>query len=141
MAERSLVRVTTEVLDPSEALAWVADPSAGGTCMFVGTVRDRSGAGDVAGIVYEAWPELAEQKFGGVAGEMLERWPECRVALVHRHGELEVGEVSVVVAVSAPHRDRAFEACRYGIDRLKEEAPVWKKELLATGEAEWAAGP
>jgi len=108
--------------------------------MFVGTVRDRSDAGEVIGIVYEAWPELAEQKLVGVARELLERWPECKVALVHRHGELDVGEVSVAVAASAPHRDRAFEACRYGIDRLKEEAPVWKKELLAIGQAEWAAG-
>jgi len=110
--------------------------------VFVGTVRDYrdySDAGDVIGIVYEVWPERAEQKLGGVARELLERWPECKVALVHRYGELDVGEVSVVVAASAPHRDRAFEACRYGIDRLKEEAPVWKKELLATGEAEWAA--
>lgn len=140
MAERTLVRVSADVLDPSAALSFVADPAVGGTCLFVGTVRDHSEAGSVTGITYEAWPELAEARLAEVAVEMHERWALERVALLHRYGDLEVGEASVVVAAGAAHREAAFEACRHGIERLKQEVPIWKKELLASGEAEWVMG-
>src|SRR3954451_12575408 len=85
---RILVRVTSEPLDPATALAWVADPAAGGTCVFVGTVRDHSRAGGVTGLTYEAWEEEAGKRMGEVAAEMLERWPVRRAALLHRFGEL-----------------------------------------------------
>jgi molybdopterin synthase catalytic subunit len=122
------------------ALEFVADPGAGGTCLFVGTVRDHSDAGAVTGLEYEAWNELAERRFREVADGVFERWPACRVAMLHRTGALEVGEASVVVAVSAPHRAEAFVACRHGIDRIKADSPIWKKEGLASGEAHWVAG-
>ena len=140
MAESTLVRVGADVVDPQHALAFVADPSAGGTCLFIGTVRDRSDAGAVTGLDYEAWDELADRRLREVAGEMFERWPVCKVALVHRTGRLDIGEVSVAVACSAPHRADAFEACRHGIERIKQDAPIWKKESLTTGEAEWVHG-
>src|SRR3989442_657036 len=104
MAERILVRVAARAVDPAEALAFVADPAAGGTCLFVGTVRDHSDVGDVTGLDYESWDELAERRLSEIAREMTDGWPVCRVALVHRTGRLEIGEVSVAVACSAPHR-------------------------------------
>jgi len=140
MAKQTHIRVSADVLDASEGTDLVADPAAGGTCVFIGTVRDHSDAGDVDGITYEAWPELAEQRLAEVAAEMHSGWPLERVALLHRYGDLDVGEVSVVVAASAAHRDEAFAACRHGIERLKEEVPIWKKERLRDGESAWVMG-
>jgi molybdopterin synthase catalytic subunit len=140
MSRPQLIRITAEHIDPAEATAFVADPSAGGTCVFVGTVRDHSEAGKVTGLQYEAWDELAERRLEETAAEMCERWPLCKVAVLHRTGSLGVGEVSVVVACSAPHRADAFEACRHGIERLKRDVPIWKKEALVSGESHWVMG-
>jgi molybdopterin synthase catalytic subunit len=139
--DRTLVRVAEQPASVDEALAAVADPAAGGTCVFVGTVRDHSsdGAG-VTDLTYEAWDELATERLGEIAAEMLERWTICRVALLHATGTLAIGQPSVVVAVSAPHRAEAFEAARYGIEELKRDVPIWKKEALTTGEADWVMG-
>jgi molybdopterin synthase catalytic subunit len=136
----TLVRITGEPLRMEEAADFVADPAAGATCVFAGTVRNRSEAGDVSGLVYEAWDELAERRLREVAGEMRSTWPVRKVALLHRIGALDVGDTSVVVACSAPHRAEAFEACRHGIERLKQDVPIWKKEALATGDAHWVMG-
>jgi molybdopterin synthase catalytic subunit len=135
-----LVRVTADPLDVSEAVSFVADPSAGGTCVFVGTVRDRSDAGEVVGLTYEAWEDMATARLERLGKELFDTWPLRRVALVHRTGELSIGEASVVVACSAAHRAEAFEACRRGIERLKEDVPIWKKEHLAVGESHWVMG-
>jgi molybdopterin synthase catalytic subunit len=140
MAEPSLVLVTAEPLSADRALAFVADPSAGGTCVFLGTVRDRSDAGQVTGLTYEAWDELATARLREIAAEVLEKWSLSKVAILHRTGELGLGEVSVVVACSAPHRAEAFDACRHAIERLKHDVPIWKKESLASGEAHWVMG-
>jgi molybdopterin synthase catalytic subunit len=140
MRENALVRLTGDRVGVDEAVAFVGDPGAGGTCVFLGTVRDRSDAGEVTGITYEAWDELAMARLDAIAEEMLERWPVRRLALLHRTGELAVGEVSVVIACSAPHRAEAFEACRHGIERLKQDVPIWKKEALVSGEAHWVMG-
>jgi len=138
MADNFLVRVSDSVVDPSEALAFVQDPAAGGSCLFVGTVRDGSEAGEVTGILYEAWAELAETKLRQIAEMMLE--DAQKVALVHRFGDLAVGEVAVAVAASAVHREQAFASCRSGIERIKQEVPIWKKELLRTGGSSWVMG-
>ena len=140
MLERTLVRVGPEPIDPEQVLSFVADASAGGTCLFLGTVRDHSEAGTVTGLQYEAWEELAVDRLQRLADEIFRRWPVCKVALVHRVGDLRIGDVSVAVACSAAHRAEAFEACRHGIERIKEDSPIWKKELLATGESQWVAG-
>ena len=140
MRDGLLVRITADPLDPAEAVASVADPAAGGTCLFLGTVRDHSEAGRVTGLTYEAWEELALARLGELGEELFASWPLCRVALWHRTGELEVGEISVIVACSAAHRAEAFEACRHGIERLKEDVPIWKKEALVSGEAHWVVG-
>ena len=140
MAERILIRVAAESVDPQEALAFVADAAAGGTCLFLGTVRDHSDAGGVTGLDYEAWDELAERRLREIAGEMTSKWDVGKVALLHRTGRLEIGGVSVAVACSAPHRADAFEACRHGIERIKQDVPIWKKESLTTGDAQWVMG-
>jgi molybdopterin synthase catalytic subunit len=137
--DQTLIRVTDEPLRVEEATSFVADPGAGGTCVFLGTVRDRSRAGDVTGLRYEAWNELAVRRLEEIAGEILQR-PVRKVAILHRTGALPVGETSVIVACSAPHRAEAFEACRHGIERLKHDVPIWKKEELASGEAHWVMG-
>jgi len=140
VSEPLLVRLSSEPLSVDDALAFIADPGAGGTCVFVGTVRDRSDAGDVTGLHYEAWGDLATERLREIAAEMLDRWPLRRVAILHRTGDLAVGDASVVVACSAPHRAEAFEACRDGIERLKEDVPIWKKEGLVSGDARWVMG-
>jgi molybdopterin synthase catalytic subunit len=134
------VRVGAEPIAVEEALAFVADPAAGATCLFVGTVRDHSDAGVVRGLTYEAWDELATRRLDEIADEVFARWPVIKVALVHRHGDLAVGEASVAVAVSAAHRAEAFDACRHAIERLKHDVPIWKQERLDTGTSHWVMG-
>lgn len=138
--EDLLVRVTSEPIGSEEVVAFVADPGAGGTCVFLGTVRDRSDVGDVTGLTYEAWEELAVRRIEELGAGLFERWPLRRVAIVHRIGELAVGDVSVAIAVGAAHRAEAFEACRDAIERLKRDVPIWKKEHLVSGESEWVMG-
>ena len=140
MRAELLVRLTDAPLDPSAALAFVADPAAGATVLFMGTVRDRSAAGDVTALTYEAWEDVALERLRGIGEEMLDRWDTCKAALLHRSGHLGVGEVSVIVCCSAQHRREAFDAARHGIERIKEEVPIWKKESLTTGEAQWVMG-
>ena len=140
MQDRILVGLGSAPIEPHDALAFVADPGAGGTCVFIGTVRDHSGDGAVTALRYEAWEEMAQERLEEIAREILERWPACKVALLHRTGELDIGEVSVAVACSAPHRAEAFEACRHGIERIKTEVPIWKKESLRSGDARWVMG-
>jgi molybdopterin synthase catalytic subunit len=142
--DRSAASILTRVQDAplwlDVAAGWVADPAAGAVFIFEVSVRDHSEAGEVTGLAYEAWQDLAERRLRELADQILERWPVCRVAIVHRVGALHVGEASVIVAVSAPHRAEAFEACRHGIERLKEDVPIWKKEGLVSGEAHWVMG-
>jgi molybdopterin synthase catalytic subunit len=135
-----LVRVTDQRLDANEAMAFVADPAAGGTVLFSGTVRDHSDAGAVTGLEYEAWEERAAELLATIGDEVFEKWPVCKVALLHRIGRLSVGEVSVLVCCSAPHRAEAFDAARHGIERIKQDVPIWKKEGLVSGTSHWVMG-
>lgn len=118
----------------------VADPAAGGTCVFLGTVRDHSDAGSVIGLTYEAWEDLALARLGELGEELFSSWSLRRLSLWHRTGSLAIGETSVIVACSAAHRAEAFEACRRGIERLKEDIPIWKKEHLVAGDSRWVMG-
>jgi molybdopterin synthase catalytic subunit len=137
----TLVRVSAEPLSVDEALRFIADPAAGGTCVFVGTVRDAGADGAVVtSLRYESWDEVALDRLRAIADDIRGRWPVRKVALLHRTGDLDVGEASVVVAVSAAHRAEAFDACREGIEQLKHDVPIWKKELLASGEGHWVMG-
>jgi molybdopterin synthase catalytic subunit len=138
--DRALVRITSEPLRLEEAARFVADPAAGATCLFCGTVRSSSEAGDVVGITYEAWTQLAERRLDDIVGELFDRWPTCRAAVLHRTGQLGVGDISVIVACSTPHRADAYDACRHAIERLKHDVPIWKKEALVSGDAHWVMG-
>ena len=138
--EDLLVRVTGEPIGGDEAVAFVGDPGAGGTCVFLGTVRDHSESGAVTGLTYEAWEELAVRRLEELGDELFAGWPLRRVAILHRFGDLEVGDVSVAIAVSAAHRAEAFEACRHAIERLKRDVPIWKKEHLVSGDSGWVMG-
>lgn len=120
---------------------WAVTPSCGAVVVFSGTVRDHAeGRDDVQYLTYEAYEEQVVPVFEKIAAEVRTRWPDAgRVALLHRVGRLELGESSVVVAVSTPHRPQAFEAARYAIDALKEAAPIWKHEVWADG-SDWGTG-
>jgi molybdopterin synthase catalytic subunit len=135
-----LVDVADDPIDPARAIGFVGDPGAGGSCLFLGTVRNNSDAGEVTGLTYEAWRDLAVQRLEELGEELFAGWPLRRVAVLHRFGDLAVGDVSVAIAVSAPHRAEAFEACRHAIERLKQDVPIWKKEHLVSGESSWVMG-
>lgn len=134
---RDLIAVGPDPIDPAAVVAAVSDPRCGATVLFLGTVRDHSeGIDGVTHLEYEAYGEVVEDKIAEVVAELRARWPAERIAAVHRVGELGLGEISVAVAVSAPHRGEAFAAGRYLIDELKARAPIWKKEHWPGG-AEW----
>lgn len=131
------ISVSTDAIDGGALAAEVGHRRAGAVCLFLGTVRDHApGREGVTHLEYEAYGEVAEAKIAEVVAEARERWPVLGVAVAHRLGSLPVGEASVGVAVSAPHRDSAFAAARYLIDELKARAPIWKKEHWPGG-AEW----
>jgi molybdopterin synthase catalytic subunit len=129
-------RVTEEPLSLDAAVAEVADERAGGIATFTGTVRRQSRGREVTRLEYEAYAEMAEDVMARLAADLLERYELCAIAIHHRVGALEIGEASVVIAVSAPHRQDALAACKEAIDTLKETVPLWKKEVYEGGE-EW----
>ncbi len=129
--------ITRSPISADEVMARVAAPSIGGIVLFVGVVRNENLGRKVLHLEYEAYPEMAEQILAQIGDEIRERWPQVEdLAIVHRIGKLEVGETSVVIAVAGAHREGLFDAARYAIDRIKEIAPIWKKEVWAEGE-EW----
>jgi molybdopterin synthase catalytic subunit/molybdopterin converting factor small subunit len=129
-------RVTEEPLSLEAVAAEVADERAGGLATFTGTVRRQSRGREVTRLEYEAYAEMAEDVMSELARDLEERYDLCAIAIHHRVGTLGIGEASVVIAVSAPHRQDALAACKKAIDRLKETVPLWKKEVYEGGE-EW----
>ena len=134
-----LFELTSRPLDARRMETAVAHKGAGAICTFTGVVRDSSRGRSVTHLEYEAYAEMAAAQMRRIADEIAERWPEARVAMAHRTGRLEVGEPSVVVSVSSPHRGEAIAACKFGIDRLKESVPIWKKEHATDG-SYWIEG-
>jgi molybdopterin synthase catalytic subunit len=134
-----LIELTDRPLDARRLEAAVARSGAGAICTFTGVVRDNSRGRQTTRLEYEAYPGMAESQMKAIAAEIGQRWPEAKVAIAHRTGVLEIGEASVVVSVSCPHRADAISACKWGIDRLKESVPVWKKEFFEGGEV-WIEG-
>jgi molybdopterin synthase catalytic subunit len=128
-----LFELTARPLDARRMEAAVAHKGAGAICTFTGVVRESSRGRSVTHLEYEAYTEMATAQMKKIAGEIEEKWPEARVAMAHRTGRLEIGEPSVVVSVSSPHRAEAIAACKWGIDRLKETVPIWKKEHATDG--------
>ena len=135
-----LVAVRDEPLDVAEVTAAVADPAAGGLNVFVGAVRDHDGGQDVVGLEYSAHPSAVD-RLAEVAAEVAAEFDVVAVAAVHRVGTLAIGDLAVVSAVSAAHRDTAFEASRALIDRLKQRVPIWKHQRFADGTEEWVDSP
>ena len=133
----AMVRLTPDPIDDHVLTEQVRRPDCGAVVTFLGTVRDLTDGRVTTALDYEAYPGMAEKKLAEIEQEVRARWPIGEIVLVHRLGHLGVGEVSVAVAVSCPHRAQAFEACRHAIDRLKELVPIWKKENWADGSTEW----
>ena len=129
--------LTRDPIAVSALLAEVAAPHCGGTCVFLGTVRDAPSDGGVTGIEYSAYEAMAVAEFDRVLAEVRRRWPDARLAVRHRLGLVPTEEASIAIAAAAPHRAEAFEACRYVIEQVKKRLPIWKKELRADGTALW----
>jgi molybdopterin synthase catalytic subunit len=121
-------------------LAEVGAPSDGAVLLFLGTVRDHADGRAVSGMGYDAYEAMAAEVLRQIADEAAARLGTPRVAVVHRIGELAIGEVSVAIAVSSPHRDRAYDASRFVIEEIKRRLPVWKHERFVEGEARWVEG-
>ena len=137
---RSRVAVVEDVLDVGALLEEVGDPKAGAVALFLGTVRNHSPHREgVTHLEYEVYRTQVCEKITEIVSEAVQRWSLVAVAVEHRIGRVEVGEVAVAVAVSSGHRAEAFAAARYLIDELKERAPIWKKEHWDGG-AEWSLG-
>jgi molybdopterin synthase catalytic subunit len=132
-----MIRLTHDVIDQAALTEKVRRPHCGAVVTFLGTVRDLTGDRVTVALEYEAYLAMAEKKMAEIERDTCERWPVGDIIMVHRLGHLDVGEISVAVAVSCPHRAQAFEACRHAIDRLKELVPIWKKENWADGTTEW----
>ena len=129
-------RLTEGPVNLTSVVVAVVDERAGAIATFLGTVRAQSRGRDVIALEYEAYEEMAEDVIAQIAAEVDERYELCKVAITHRLGRVEVGETSVAIAVSAPHRQDALAACADAIEALKERVPLWKKELYEGGE-EW----
>jgi molybdopterin synthase catalytic subunit len=123
-----------EQISVDEAVAAASSTEAGGLVVFVGTVRDHSDAGDVERLQYTAYDAMADKVLREIADEAVEKWGLRGVAIRHATGEREVGAITIVVVCAAPHRDEAFDACRYVVDELKHRVPIWKKEFGSWGE-------
>ncbi len=135
-----MITCVTTPVSVKEVTDAVRDPAAGAIDIFIGTTRDNSGGKKVLACEYEAYVPMALRMMEQIAAETLARYGVVRIAAVHRLGRVDVGETSIVIAVSAVHRREAFEACRAVIDRLKHEVPIWKKEVFADG-FRWAGNP
>ena len=130
------LRLTEGPVNLTAVVVAVVDERAGAIATFLGTVRAQSRGREVIALEYEAYDEMAEEVLAQIAAEVEERYDLCRVAITHRLGRVEVGETSVAIAVSAPHRQDALAACADVIEALKDRVPLWKKELYEGGE-EW----
>ena len=135
-----LIAVRDTALSVDEVRAAVADPGAGGIVLFAGAVRDEDHDKPVTGLAYQAHPS-AEAELHRVAEQIAAKFPVIAVAAVHRVGDLDIGDLAVVVAVAAPHRGEAFDACHAMIDELKASVPIWKHQRFADGTTEWVGTP
>jgi molybdopterin synthase catalytic subunit len=133
-----VIAITDTPIDTQEVIASVQDEGAGAVNVFIGTVRNQSQTKSVVQLDFEAFDSMALKKMQQIADEAASRWPIRKVAIVHRKGSLQIGDIAVVIAVSTPHRKASFEACEFIIDTLKEVVPIWKKEFFEDG-AVWVA--
>lgn len=132
-----MIALTSEEIDTNQLLQHVSSNNAGAVVLFLGTTREMTDGRRTESLDYECYPAMAEKKLAELENEASQRWPICQCAIVHRVGHLELGEASVAIAVSSPHRKDAFEAGRWLIDTIKEVVPIWKKENWADGTTDW----
>jgi molybdopterin synthase catalytic subunit len=130
-----MILVTHEPLNSEAVTATVRRESNGAVVTFLGTTRNETGGHRVLYLEYEAYEAMAGKMLTRIAEEIRDRWGIADVSIAHRFGRLELGEVSMVVAVASPHRAAAFEACQYVVDRVKQNVPIWKKEVFEDGAA------
>lgn len=129
-----MFRVTHQPIDVNALVRFVNDAEAGAIATFIGTTRNHNEGRRVIALEYEAYPEMAEKELARIGTEAAKSWPICRMAILHRLGPVQIGEASVVIAVSSPHRDAAFAASRFAIEEIKKTVPIWKKEVFEGGE-------
>jgi molybdopterin synthase catalytic subunit len=137
LGNRPMIEIIEGPIDHASLTDRVRCNRAGAVCTFLGTVREITGTRQTLWLDYEAYPEMALKKMQGLEEEARGRWPIIDLAMVHRVGRLDLGEISIVIAVSCPHRHDAFDACRWLIDTFKEVVPIWKRESWADGTEEW----
>ena len=134
------VTVSDKPLHTDTALAAVADHAHGGVDMFIGMVRDNHRGNTVTGMTYDIHVPLAEKMMTEICGEAGQKWQGIKCYVAHYQGYLKVGEISIIIAVSSPHRAESFEACRYIIEQIKMRAPIWKQEHYIDGNSDWLPG-
>lgn len=132
-----MVELTQEPIDPTSVLTRVASRQAGAVVLFLGTTREMTGGRRTESLDYECYPEMAQRKLAELEDEARQQWPLVECSIVHRLGHLELGEASIAIAVSSPHRDAAFAAGKWLIDTIKQVVPIWKRENWADGTTEW----
>jgi len=129
-----MFRVTDKPIDLQELVAYVTDREAGAIATFIGTTRNNNEGRRVIALDYDGYPEMAEKELARIGADAKTKWPICRMAIVHRLGPVQITEASVIITVSAGHRDAAFAACRFAIEEIKKTVPIWKKEVYEGGE-------
>lgn len=135
-----LIRLQHGVIDPAEAFSFLQVPRAGGHCLFLGTTRTWTDGKETVALRYECYEAMARSEMERLAEEARKRWPVLRVVMIHRLGEVPAPEASVLIGVATPHRVDAFAACRFLIDTLKQDVPIWKQEVFRDGHVEWVEG-
>ena len=132
-----MIALTHAPINPSAVLAQVASNDAGAVVLFLGTTREFTKGRQTTSLDYECYPQMAEARLAELESQAREKWPLVHVSIVHRLGRLGLGEASIAIAVSSPHRQAAFEAGKWLIDTIKEDVPIWKQENWADGTSEW----
>jgi len=135
------IEISASILNIQSAIDWIMSPESGGIDVFIGTVRNATKNKPVLRLEFEAYEPMALAEMEKIVKQAFDKWPVQKILIHHRTGILQVGEVPVIIAVSAAHRDAAFDACRYIIDTLKQTVPIWKKEIFEDGEMWVAAHP
>jgi len=135
------IKISGDALHIQSCIDWVMAPECGGINVFIGTVRNETKGKKVIRLEFEAYESMAIREMTKISEDVSKKWPVQKILIHHRTGILQNGEVPVVIAVAAAHRDAAFNACRYIIDTLKQTVPIWKKEVFEDGEVWVAAHP
>ena len=135
------IEISVSTLNVSDCIDWVMSPQSGGIDVFIGTVRNATKGKQVIRLEFETYKAMAVKEMEKIAEQAFTKWPVQKILIHHRTGVLQIGEIPVIIAVAAAHRDAAFEACRYIIDTLKQTVPIWKKEIFEDGEVWVAAHP